>query len=211
MKRIVIVLSMLLACVSFSAADTITLNDGSGAMVGSLLSPFPTYHFVFVGGHDGIGIDGIFGDFPYVPGLQQCIQYDPGNLRPILEDSGMGIDHFGRLFTGHFDFEAVSFVSSLAPNGMLTVIYTATARMTFTFCTNPDVCNGNHLVWNTNRLWLVTANFAPDSNVPGTWDFLNATFTPAPTPEPSSILLVGSGIMALIAKLRKTAKTTHDR
>jgi hypothetical protein len=137
MKRIVIVLSMLLACVSFSAADTITVNDGRGAMSG-FFSPFATYNFVFVGGRDGIGIDGIFADYPYVPGLQQCTGCDPRkNLGTILEDSGMGTDHFGRLFAGLFDLEAVSFVSSLAPNGMLTVIYTATARMTFTFCSNP--------------------------------------------------------------------------
>ena len=91
---------------------------------------------------------------------------------------------------------------------MLTVTYSSTATMIFTFCSSPDDCTGNHLLWNTNRLWLVTAHFVPDSNAPGSWDFLNATFTPAQTPEPSSMLLVGSGIMAVIAKFRKHGKTT---
>jgi hypothetical protein len=108
------------------------------------------------------------------------------------------------------EFDAVSFVSSLTPSGDLTVIYTATARMFFetdqygSLC-NPgaDSCPGPNLAWNQNIHWLVTAQYAPDSSNPGNWSFLDATFTPAPTPEPSSMLLMGSGMVILIAKVRR--------
>jgi hypothetical protein len=162
-----------------------------------------TYQFVFAGFQQGIWIDKPFGDYPDSPGLQQCLQCDPRYVFPIvLYDSGTGYDHYGNLFVGLMEFDGVSFVSSLAPNGMLTVIYNATLRLSVTFCSSVDVCNGAHLVWNPGTHWLVTAQFAPDSSLPNTWHFVDATFAIAPTPEPSSILLMGSGIAMVIAKVR---------
>jgi hypothetical protein len=148
------------------------------------------------------GRSGLSGDWPDAPGLQNCFSCDPLNQSSILfYDSGN---------TGLMEFNALSFVSSLAPSGDLTVLYTATARMFFetdqygSLC-NPgaDSCPGPNLAWNQNIHWLVTAQYAPDSSNPGNWRFLDATFTPAPTPEPSSMFLMGSGMLILIAKFRR--------
>ena len=158
--------------------------------------------FILGGRHAGIlvqtGPSGLLGDWPDAPGLQNCFSCDPRGNLTILLDSGL---------SGLIDLQAVSFVSSLAPNGDLTVIYTATARMFFStdlqgsLCA--DSCLGPNLVWNQHIRWLVTAQFTPDSSNPGNWNFVNATFTSAPTPEPSSMLLMGSGVGILIAKVRR--------
>jgi len=202
MKRIATLLVVLLSSACFSAADTLTLNDGEGRMFGFATSP--SYQFFFGGPKAAIlvqtGPSGLLGDWPDAPGLQNCLSCDPRGLFNILEDSGN---------TGSIQFDAVSSVWRLASNGDLTVIYTATARMFFetdlqgSLCNEPESCFGPNLVWNQNIRWLVTAQFAPDSSNPGTWSFLDATFTPAPTPEPSSVLLTGSGIVILIWKLHR--------
>jgi hypothetical protein len=196
MKRIAALLVVLLSSVCFSAADTLTLDSGLGEMTAS------AYQFGFGGPHASIFVQTgapLFGDWPDAPGLQNCLSCDPRSGRLIiLEDSGNSFS---------MQFDAVSFVSSLAPNGDLTVIYTATARMFFETDLQGSVCNGDclgpNLVWNQNIRWLVTAQFAPDSSNPGKWSFVDATFTPAPTPEPSSMLLMGSGMVILIRKFRR--------
>jgi hypothetical protein len=204
MKRIAALLVFLLSSVCFSAANTIqTLDNGYGNMSG--FATFPSYQFVFFGPQAAIlvqtGPSGLLGDWPDAPGLQNCFPCaDPGGIPYILLDSGN---------TGLIEFDPVSFVSSLAPNGDLTGIYTATARMFFetdlqgNLCNKPESCLGPNLVWNQHVRWLVTAHFAPDSSNPGEWNFVNATFATAPTPEPSSMLLMGSGMVILIAKFRR--------
>ena len=165
----------------------------------------PAGKFIFTAPHAYIEVEtgpfGLLGDWPDAPGLQNCLPCDPRANLTLLYDSGN---------TGLMQFDAISFVSSLAPNGDLKVIYTATAQMFFetdqygNLCDpGADSCLGPNLVWNRNIHWLVTAQFAPDSSNPGNWSFLDATFTPAPTPEPSSILLVGSGIVILIMTFRR--------
>jgi len=51
MRRIAILFSLLLACVSFSAADTFTLTRGFGEMSGTINSfnPPPSYIFALFG------------------------------------------------------------------------------------------------------------------------------------------------------------------
>ena len=199
MKRIAALLVVLLSSVCFSAADTLTLDNGFGQMFGF---PSPSYQFGFGGPHASIFFQTgppLLGGWPDTPGLQQCISCDPRGGRPIiLEDSGNSFS---------MQFDAVSSVSSLAPNGDLTVIYTAIAQMFFETNLQGSVCNdpclGPNLVWNQNIRWLVTAQYAPDSSNPGKWSFVDATFTPAPTPEPSSMLLMGSGMVILIRKFRR--------
>jgi hypothetical protein len=200
MKKIAALLVVLLSSVCFSAADTLTLDRGLGEMSG--FATFPSYQFGFGGPHASIQVQTglpLFGDWPDAPGLQNCLSCDPRGRLIILEDSGNSFS---------MQFNAVSFVSSLAPNHDLTVIYTATAQMFFetdlqgSVC-NGDSCRGPNLVWNKNIRWLVTAQFAPDSSNPGKWSFIDATFTPAPTPEPSSLLLMGSGMVILIRKFRR--------
>ena len=203
MKRIAALFLVLLGSVSFSAANTITLDSGEGKMFG--FATFPSYQFIFTAPHAYIEVEtgpfGLLGDWPDAPGLQNCLPCDPRANFTLLYDSGN---------TGLMQFDAISFVSSLAPNGALKVIYTATARMFFetdqygNLCDpGADSCLGPNLVWNRNIHWLVTAQFAPDSSNPGNWSFLDATFTPAPTPEPSSILLVGSGLVIVIMTFRR--------
>jgi hypothetical protein len=207
MKKITIFLTMMLACARFSAADTFTLNDGGGQMFG--FNNGQTYQFVFFSNLSGIGIgiDSIFGDYPYTSGIQNCWSCDPRNGQltdPLLIDIGYGIDLVGRPFAGYMSFTAVSFVSSLAPNGALTMIYKATAVMQFQLCNSVPDCNGDVLLWNKNQRWIVTAQFSPDQFIPGAWNFNDATFAPAPVPEPSSMLLMGSGIAFII--IRKSRK-----
>lgn len=203
MKKIAALLIVVLSSVCFSVADSLTLDQGTGQMFG--FATFPSYQFLFGNRRTSIlvqtGPSGLLGDWPDAPGLQNCLSCDPlVSGLTILEDIGVA---------GSMQFDAVSFVSSLAPNGDLTVIYTATARMFFlttpqgTLCNTGGSCLGPNLVWNQNIRWLVTAQFAPDSSNPGKWSFLDATFTPAPTPEPSSMLLMGSGMVILIAKCRR--------
>jgi len=204
MKRIAALLVFLLSSVCFSAANTIqTLDNGEGKMFG--FATFPSYQFLLFGRQAAIlvqtGPSGLMGDWPDAPGLQNCFPCaDPGGIGFILFDSGL---------TGSIQFDAVSFVSSLASNGDLTVIYTATARMFFetdlqgNLCNKPESCFGPNLVWNQHVRWLVTAHFAPDSSNLGAWNFVDATFATAPTPEPSSMLLMGSGMIILIAKFRR--------
>jgi hypothetical protein len=208
MKRIAIVLSLLLACVSFSAADTITLFAGAGDMSGTLGSrnPPPSYSFVLFGGNIDFHT-GSPSDFPFTSGLQNCIPCDPRGLVTILADSGIGVNTVGQYYDGVIQFNAVSFVSSLAPNGMLTVTYKANANLDFSLCTDPTCQNSTaFLLWPSKKLWLVTAQFGPDANVPGTYDFFQASFEAPIVPEPSSMLLVGSGILVVIGKVRKTHK-----
>ena len=205
MKRIAALLVFLLSTVCFSAANTIQmLDNGYGNMFG--FATFPSYQFLLFGPQAAIlvqtGPSGLLGDWPDAPGLQNCLSCDPlVDVSFILLDSGNN---------GLIDLEAVSFVSSLASNGDLTVIYTSTARMSFetdlqgSLCQS-DYCPGPSLVWNQHIRWLVTAQFAPDSSNPGRWNFVDATFTTAPTPEPSSMLLMGSGMvtMIMIRKFRR--------
>ena len=218
MKRIAIVLSLLLACASFSAANTITMTSGFGEMSGTFVSnPPASYSLVLLAPGSGFGFaTGTPSDFPFTPGLQACVPCFPQFMVDILVDTGIGVNSAGQWYNSLIQFSAVSFVSSLAPNGMLTVTYKANATLDFALCVD-STCGTTsaQLVWNPKELWLVTAQFAPDPNFSGAYDFLNASFQapiPAPTvPEPSSVLLVGSGIILLIGKVRKTAKTTHDR
>jgi hypothetical protein len=214
MKRIAILLFVLLACVSFSAANTITLTSGVGEMSGTIASfnPPPSYSFFLFGPGNNAFATGSPSDFPYTAGLQNCIGCDPRGLVDILADSGVGENFAGQWYDGLIEFGAVSFVSSLAPNGMLTVTYKAGASLYFALCTDPGCGSTTALyVWDSKKLWLVTAQFAPDSNFPGTYDFLHASFQAPIVPEPSSMLFVGSGIMVLIGKVRKTRRDYSRR
>jgi PEP-CTERM motif len=208
MKRIATVLSLLLACVPFSAANTITLTSGFGQMSGTTTSfnPPPSYSFLLFG--SGVGFaTGSPSDFPFTSGIQNCVECDPRGLVPILADSGIGENSAGQFYNGLIEFSAVSFVSTLARNGMLTVTYKAFANLDFALCTDQSCQTTSELlVWDPSKLWLVTAQFAPDPNGPGSYDFLNASFQAPIVPEPSSMLLVGSGIVVLIGKIRKTRK-----
>jgi hypothetical protein len=82
MKRLAALLVVLLGSVGFSAADTLTLNDGEGKMFAT------SYDFLFFGPHAAIqvqtGRSGLSGDWPDAPGLQNCFSCDPLNQSSIL-------------------------------------------------------------------------------------------------------------------------------
>lgn len=208
MKRIALLLCLLLACVTFSSANTITnrpLGSGSGVMSG-ILGSNPSYSFVFSSVSFATGSPVLF---PNTPGLQNCIGCDPRGLITILEDSGISQSPTGQFYNGFIEFTAVSFVSSLGSNGALTVTYKAQTSLSFALCTDPRCDHYSSVLdWDSGGLWLVTAQFTPSLNNPSTYNFLSASFQPA-VPEPSTTLLVGSGIMVLIVKVRKTAKANH--
>jgi hypothetical protein len=204
MKKIALLVLLLLSFVSFSAANTITMTSGNGSMSGTLGGSFPTYTLVLYGPNISFGT-GSASDFPYTSGLQNCVECDPRAPIDLLIDSGIGSNQQGQFYNGLIFISAVSFVSSIAPNGMLTVTYKAFADIQFALCTDSscDQRPTTTLVWDSQKLWLVTAQFAPDKSVLGTYDFLSATFQAPVVPEPSTMLLVGSGILALIGKVRQ--------
>jgi len=125
MKRIATLTAMILVCVAFSAADSVTITKGSGTLVGFA---GPTYSFGFSGSGQGISVPFALSGFDGGDGLILCTPCDPRTTNMYLLHTG-GIAFLGgnRFVQGTMDFLPVSFVSSLAPNGVLTVIYRATA------------------------------------------------------------------------------------
>lgn len=58
---------------------------------------------------------------------------------------------------------------------------------------------------------MATLLFSPAGNIPGAWRFDSARYdfsAPSPTPEPASLLLMGSGMLALAAFVRMRARKT---
>jgi len=109
---------------------------------------------------------------------------------------------------GAIVFDAVSFVSSLGPSGMLTIKYTATLFLQL-FLT--DAATNLHIagpfVWGSSEPWLVTAQFAPDgSGIPGVYKFAGATLTSVP--EPATIALLATGMLPILFRGRKRLSRT---
>lgn len=122
MKRTPILLSVLLALAAFSLADTINLTSGSGR-----ISPFgvlPGYTFHFAGSGYDISIPGALDEFGgwLVNCRPPC---DPFTLTtfPLFQASGDFLTSGNPHLSGAVNFYPVSFVSSLAPSGILTIRY----------------------------------------------------------------------------------------
>lgn len=196
MKRIVILLSLVLATATFAAADTFVLEYGSGVVHSGDVGP--SYSFFFRNNRASISVPASL-DFPPGGGLRNCLPCDPRQNMILLNNLGQLGD-----IQGLIRFDAVSFVSSLAPDGVLTVIYTAKADILLHLCATFD-CDKftDTFVWDKGKPWRVTAHFEPDTFAPGRYDFLEATFAPTAVPEPSSMLLLGSGAAILIRRVRK--------
>jgi hypothetical protein len=182
-KKSLILLSMLLALAAFSRADSIPLTSGSGT-----LYPFPPdssggFIFQFHGSGYNFSIPGGLDEAGGV--LVSCI--------PLCEPLAT-VPPFPFLFTassplllvpgdpflsGVITFNAVSFVSSLAPSGSLTINYTASLFLQlFLLDAATNLPLAGPFVWGSNEPWIVKAHYAPDgSGIPMLYKFEGATFT----------------------------------
>ncbi len=198
MKRTSILIVVLLASAAFSRADTIELTSGFGQIY-----PYhviPGFSFVLRGGRYGIGIPSAVDDFG--GSLVDCIACSgPTTAGELFNASWTGTP-----ISGLISFTAVSFVSSLGRNGILTVQYRASADIEL--FRNPEAPNPTMFVWgDPNQLWYITAQFVPDaSGIPGLYDFAGARLssTPvSPVPEPATLVLVGTGVWPILVAVRR--------
>jgi PEP-CTERM motif len=200
MKKTSILITVLLALAAVSSADTINLTSGSGKLYRFGIAP--GYTFAFYGSGYGIGIpsasDNFNGD------LVNCFECDPYHLGNLILIEG-DITNGNASVAGIIRFDAVSFVSSLAPSGILTVKYTANAYL-YLFLINP-ITSGRTgpFVWgDPNQPWYVTAQFTPVVGLPGVYAFAGATLNSSitPVPEPATMMLLGTGILPLLFAVR---------
>lgn len=134
MKKSVFLVWMILACVAYSAADSITITHGYGTLSGAGLG-IALYAFDFSGPGGGIAVPGVLNDLQIEAGLPECDPCDPRTTNiELLRDGGMTILRGDRFVQGNIAFEPVSFSSSLAPNGVLTVDYRATTNISLGVC-----------------------------------------------------------------------------
>jgi hypothetical protein len=200
MKRTLILLSTLLALGAFAHADSIPLTSGSGILTPS------GFAFQFHGGGYNLSIPGSLDETG--GGLVQCSPpCDPLtlglNLSPLFTVSAPAFvlvdgDPF---LSGAFTFTGVSFVSSLAPGGNLTIRYTTSLFVDLALYDKTTLLPVADFVWGSNEPWIVTAHFVNASGLPGLYTFEGATFTPVP--EPETVVLLGTGLLPILFGLRR--------
>src|SRR6266576_4135909 len=210
MKRTPILLAVLLALAAYSRADTINITSGSGKIYPFMV--LPGYTFQFNGSGYSISIPQALDDFggDLVTCYGGCDHIPSTNFPLFLASGGiLAIDDptGNRYLTGAIEFDAVSFVSSLAPNGILTVQYIATLNIhLFLVDLVADTQIGPFVWSNPNQPWFITARFAPDiSGIPGLIQFEGATLTSVP--EPATITLLGTGMLPILLRARRRCKS----
>ncbi|MBZ5718939.1 MAG: PEP-CTERM sorting domain-containing protein [Acidobacteriia bacterium] len=209
MKRIPILLSVLLALAAFSSADTINLTSGSGKLYPFEVAPGFTFHFY--GGGYGIAIPAALDD--PAGSLWDCHPCDPTHFDSPLFFAAGDFTLDKQFVSGMIGFNAVSFVSSLAPNGVLTIKFTATPDLYLLLGISHQT---GPFVWgNPNQHWYITAQFTPfsGSGLSGFYTFAGATFSSSssPIPEPATIVLFGTGVLPILFGVRRRFSRTNPR
>ncbi|HST09965.1 MAG TPA: PEP-CTERM sorting domain-containing protein [Terriglobales bacterium] len=198
MKRFFL-LAVLLSLSTFSIADTIKLTSGSGTMY-----PFdvaPGFTFQFSGSGYNLSIPGALDD----PGgsLWNCVGCDPTILIQPFFIFGGNLTTGDPYLSGLVSFNAVSFVSSLGPGGILTIRYKATISIQLDLI---DPTTGfpvaGEFVWGSPDPWYITAKFHPD--LPSTaYTQMGATFISSP--EPATSVLLGTGLAVIVWRKYRAA------
>jgi len=200
MKRTLILLGTLLALTALSHADSIGLTSGSGN-----LSP-SGFGFQFHGGGYNLSIPGGLDETG--GGLVQCSPpcdplAFPLNLNPLFTVSApvFVLVDGDTFLSGAFTFTGVSFVSSIAPGGNLTIRYTTSLFVDLALYDKATLLPVANFVWGSNEPWMVTAHFVNPGGLPGLYTFEGATFTPVP--EPGTIVLFGTGVLPILCGIRR--------
>lgn len=189
MRRLAL-LSVLVFLPALSNADTIKLTSGSGTIYPHLVPP--GYVLQFNGSGYSIGIPGALDDFGGgLVNCSPCDQFPP--LGALFLASGGVLAGSDPYLTGSIEFDAVSFVSSLGANGVVTVRYTATASLQlFLIDATTGFPTAGPFVWGSPNPWLIIAKFAPSGP---TYEFAGATLVS--TPEPNSLLSLVTGLAGI--------------
>jgi hypothetical protein len=207
MKRIPILLSTLLALAVFSHADSIRLTSGAGTLYPFPPASFGGFIFQFHGSGYNFSIPGGLDEAGGV--LVLCTPpCDPLATVPpfpflFTASSPLVLVPGDPFLSGVITFNAVSFVSSIAPSGNLTINYTATLFLQlFLLDAATNLPVAGPFVWGSNEPWIVKAHYAPDgSGIPGLYKFEGATFTPVP--EPPALTLLATGISPILFGVRR--------
>jgi hypothetical protein len=205
MKRLSLLLVLLFVSAT-SSADSIKLTSGSGQIYP--LFVLPGFVFQFNGEGHSISIPQALDDYGGdLANCMPCFGLPPLGSRLFIASGGILAGNNPYL-TGSIAFDAISFSSSLAPSGIVTVRYTATASLTLYYFDSVTGTQSDPFIWGSPAPWLITAQFRPDVGLPGVYEFVGATLVS--TPEPGSMVLLGTGLLPLgFGVRRRLSRCAH--